>query len=146
MYKGRFAGNNVAFLLTGRCMNAPPTPHPLQLPNPCSQLDFNVNMWEGQLHWTETRAVTSEFCQLSLQGDGGRAEGKGQAKQHKCGTSSISQKQISYQKVLVIDAKPLSEVPKHQRAVLLEFEMTRHVLPVDPQSWEITKSSLRVAE
>lgn len=40
---------------------------------------------------------------------------------------------FSYQEVLVINAKPLSEVSKHQRAVLLELEMTGHVLPVHPQ-------------
>lgn len=34
-----------------------------------------------------------------------------------------------YQEVLVINAKPLSKVSKNQRAVLLELEMTGHVLP-----------------
>lgn len=37
---------------------------------------------------------------------------------------------FSYQEVLIINAKPLSEVSKHQRAVLLELEMAGHVLPV----------------
>lgn len=37
---------------------------------------------------------------------------------------------MTYQEVLIIDAKPLSEVSKHQRAVLLELEMAGHVLPV----------------
>lgn len=37
---------------------------------------------------------------------------------------------FSYQEVLIIDAKPLPEVSKHQRAVLLELEMAGHVLPV----------------
>jgi len=37
---------------------------------------------------------------------------------------------VSYQEVLIIDAKLLSEVSKHQRAVLLELEMAGHVLPV----------------
>lgn len=41
-----------------------------------------------------------------------------------------------YQKVLIIDAKPLPEVSKHQRAVLFELEMARHVLPVCTQKSE----------
>lgn len=40
---------------------------------------------------------------------------------------------FSYQEVLVINAKSLSEVSKHQRTVLLELEMTGHVLPVCPE-------------
>lgn len=49
---------------------------------------------------------------------------------------------FSYQEVLIIDAKPLSEVSKHQRAVLLELEMARHVLPVCLQISERTSDSL----
>lgn len=41
-----------------------------------------------------------------------------------------------YQKVLIINAKPLPEVSKHQRAVLFELEMARHVLPVCTQKSE----------
>lgn len=37
---------------------------------------------------------------------------------------------FSYQEVLIINPKSLSEVSKHQRAVLLELEMAGHVLPV----------------
>lgn len=40
---------------------------------------------------------------------------------------------FSYQEVLVINAKPLSKVSKNQRAVLLELEMTGHVLPENTQ-------------
>lgn len=45
---------------------------------------------------------------------------------------------FSYQEVLIINAKPLSEVSKHQRAVLLELEMAGHVLPVCIQKSENT--------
>lgn len=36
----------------------------------------------------------------------------------------------SYREILIINAKPLSEVSKHERAVLFKLEMARHVLSV----------------
>lgn len=43
--------------------------------------------------------------------------------------AEAGRKRFPYQEVLVVDAKALPEVPEHQGAVLLELEMTRHVLP-----------------
>lgn len=44
-----------------------------------------------------------------------------------CWTFSKDEGTFSYQEILIIDAKPLPEVSKHQGAILLELEMAGHV-------------------
>lgn len=46
---------------------------------------------------------------------------------------------FSYQELLIIDAKSLSEVSKHERAVLLELEMAGHVLSENTRSDTVMK-------
>lgn len=92
--------------------------------------------------------VTSECCQLSLQGQRILQErAKAKDKQKNVSGDLVNfPEAFSYQKVLVINAKPLSEVSKHQRAVLLELEMTGHVLPVHEKTQNIASELLKNLE
>lgn len=44
-----------------------------------------------------------------------------------------------YREILIVNTKPLPEVSEHEGAVLLEFEMARHVLPANTETKQIRK-------